>query len=143
MGQRGYHRLKRDQHKHALIPSDRVQTAHPTMSSPIAHAEFCSLLRASTSTLKRRRTIRLRQCLRTIATHTHHHHAQQISIIRSSVDTSSADFKDNARQMNEAIERVRDLQNAASQGGTQKAREKHIQRGKMLPREYIHLLHLM
>jgi 3-methylcrotonyl-CoA carboxylase beta subunit len=113
------------------------------MSSPISHAEFCSLLRATTSSLKRRRNFIPRQCLRTIATHTHYHHAQQISIIRSSVDTSSADFKDNVRQMNEAIDRVKELQNTASQGGTQKAREKHIQRGKMLPREYIHLLHLI
>jgi 3-methylcrotonyl-CoA carboxylase beta subunit len=54
------------------------------------------------------------------------------------VDTSSADFKENARQMKEAIDRVKELQRAAAQGGTQKARDKHIQRGKMLPREYAH-----
>jgi len=38
--------------------------------------------------------------------------------------------------MNEVIDRVKDLHKTVAQGGTEKAREKHIQRGKMLPREY-------
>jgi 3-methylcrotonyl-CoA carboxylase beta subunit len=53
------------------------------------------------------------------------------------VDTSSADFKENARQMDEMVEKLKELRSAISQGGTAKAREKHIQRGKMLPREYV------
>lgn len=77
-----------------------------------------------------------RTWLRTIATHTHSFHANQISVIRSNVDTSSSEFKQNAEQMEEAIQRIRDLKAAAAGGGSKKARDKHIARGKMLPREY-------
>jgi 3-methylcrotonyl-CoA carboxylase beta subunit len=55
------------------------------------------------------------------------------------VDTSSADFKENARQMDEAVEKLKALRSKISQGGSAKAREKHIQRGKMLPRECVAL----
>jgi 3-methylcrotonyl-CoA carboxylase beta subunit len=62
------------------------------------------------------------------------------------VDTSSADFKENAAAMNDVIARMKDLRHEIAKGGSQKAREKHVQRGKMLPREYVyppdsHILH--
>lgn len=96
-----------------------------------------SIFRSARASLKRRRGIEPRQCLRTAATHTHSHHAQQISILRSFVDTSSEDFKENARQMEEAVGKLKELRSTISQGGTAKAREKHIKRGKMLPRECV------
>jgi 3-methylcrotonyl-CoA carboxylase beta subunit len=72
-----------------------------------------------------------------VATHTHSYHANQISIIRSKADTSSEEFKRNAEEMEIAIQRIRDLQAQISMGGSSKARQKHIDRGKMLPREYV------
>lgn len=38
--------------------------------------------------------------------------------------------------MNEAIERLNALHAKVSLGGPEKAKQKHIERGKMLPREY-------
>ncbi|KAF2430800.1 methylcrotonoyl-CoA carboxylase subunit beta [Tothia fuscella] len=107
------------------------------MALPLSQAELSSVLRTARHSLKKRRLLRPRQCLRTVATHTHSHHAQQISIIRSAVDTSSAEFKENSRQMNEVIEKMKELHATAALGGTAKAREKHISRGKMLPRDRV------
>lgn len=73
---------------------------------------------------------------RHIATHTHPEQAAAISIIRTSVDTSSAEFKENMRQMGELTRNMAELHARIAQGGTQKARDKHVARGKMLPREY-------
>jgi 3-methylcrotonyl-CoA carboxylase beta subunit len=39
--------------------------------------------------------------------------------------------------MDEVVEKLKELRSTISQGGTAKAREKHIKRGKMLPREYV------
>jgi 3-methylcrotonyl-CoA carboxylase beta subunit len=41
--------------------------------------------------------------------------------------------------MDEVVEKLKQLRSTISQGGTAKAREKHISRGKMLPREYVFL----
>jgi 3-methylcrotonyl-CoA carboxylase beta subunit len=75
--------------------------------------------------------------LRTAATFTHSHHAEAVSIIPTAVDTSSSDFKENKRQMEEATENLVNLHTKIAQGGPQKARDKHIQRGKMLVRDRI------
>jgi 3-methylcrotonyl-CoA carboxylase beta subunit len=72
---------------------------------------------------------------RSIASYTHSSHADQISIIKSVVDTSSTEYQENKSQMEQAIARIRELKAKAADGGSAKAREKHIQRGKMLPRE--------
>jgi 3-methylcrotonyl-CoA carboxylase beta subunit len=74
---------------------------------------------------------------RTAATFTHSHHAEAVSIIPTAVDTSSSDFKENKRQMEEATENLVNLHTKIAQGGPQKARDKHIQRGKMLVRDRI------
>jgi 3-methylcrotonyl-CoA carboxylase beta subunit len=84
-----------------------------------------------------RRRIRLSH--RCIATHTHSFHADQVSVIRSTVETSSPEFKENEQQMKDAIEKIRDLNQTISKGGSAKAREKHVARGKMLAREYVDL----
>ncbi|KAH3969312.1 hypothetical protein HBI56_029040 [Parastagonospora nodorum] len=77
------------------------------------------------------------QSSRNAATFTHSHHAEAVSIIPTAVDTSSADFKENKRQMEEATNNLVDLHAKIAQGGPQKARDKHIQRGKMLVRDRI------
>ncbi|KAE8151129.1 3-methylcrotonyl-CoA carboxylase, subunit beta [Aspergillus avenaceus] len=75
--------------------------------------------------------------LRSVASYTHPHHASAISVLPTAVDTSSSDFKENAEQMKELVERMGNLHTTISQGGPQKAKDKHIARGKMLPRDRV------
>ncbi|KAJ9219404.1 hypothetical protein DTO027B5_1287 [Paecilomyces variotii] len=77
---------------------------------------------------------------RTIASYTHPHHASAISVLPTAVDTSSADFQENAAQMNELLEKMSKLHEKIAQGGPQKSKEKHLARGKMLPRDRVSAL---
>ncbi|KAI9820048.1 MAG: hypothetical protein M1826_001038 [Phylliscum demangeonii] len=74
---------------------------------------------------------------RSIAVHTHAPHATAISTIRSGVDPTAKDFREKARQMSELVRQCNDLHDKVMQGGSAKAREKHLARGKMLPRDRI------
>ncbi|MCJ1307643.1 Methylcrotonoyl-CoA carboxylase beta chain, mitochondrial [Agyrium rufum] len=74
---------------------------------------------------------------RTIANYTHPHHSAAISIIPSNVDTGSLEYQENAQQMGDLLEKMRDLHSRIELGGPQKARDKHAARGKMLPRDRI------
>ena len=78
-----------------------------------------------------------RQHCRSIATHTSSHHASALSVLPTKVDTSSADFKENAMRFDELMTSMREIHEKVALGGPQKAREKHLARGKMLPREYV------
>lgn len=73
---------------------------------------------------------------RSIATHTYSHHAKQLSILPTNVDTSSSTFRDNASKFNALMSQMEDLHRKIEKGGTEKAREKHLAKGKMLVREY-------
>ncbi|KAK2800977.1 hypothetical protein FQN49_008919 [Arthroderma sp. PD_2] len=70
--------------------------------------------------------------VRGIASFTHTHQANAISVLPTTVDTSSADFQENAKQMDEVLQKMNELHAKIAQGGSQKARDKHIARGKML-----------
>lgn len=74
---------------------------------------------------------------RTIANLTPPHQAAAISRIQSNVDTSSDEFKENERQMDAVMTRMQDLTTQIQQGGPEKARQKHLQRKKMLPRDRV------
>lgn len=74
--------------------------------------------------------------MRRIATHTSSYHAESLSVLPSNVDKTSPDFKENAAQMGELMARMQDIHKKIEGGGPQKARDKHVARGKMLPREY-------
>ena len=74
---------------------------------------------------------------RSIATHTYAHHASAVSVLPTSVDTSSPDYQINAQQMGDLMAQMNDLHAKIEIGGPQKAREKHLARGKMLPRECV------
>lgn len=74
---------------------------------------------------------------RSIATHPYSHHARALSELPTGIDTSSGDYKDNAREFGVVMARLQELHSKIEQGGPQKAREKHVARGKMLPREYV------
>ncbi|OKL61396.1 putative methylcrotonoyl-CoA carboxylase beta chain, mitochondrial [Talaromyces atroroseus] len=74
---------------------------------------------------------------RPVSNYTFPHHANAISVLPTAVDTESADFKENERQMNEILQQMTQIHDKIAQGGSQKAREKHIARGKMLPRDRV------
>ncbi|PYI30357.1 3-methylcrotonyl-CoA carboxylase, subunit beta [Aspergillus indologenus CBS 114.80] len=77
---------------------------------------------------------------RSIANYTHPHHASAISVLPTAVDTTSSDFQENAQQMQELLDRMASLHGTISQGGPQKAKDKHLARGKMLPRDRVSAL---
>ncbi|KAH6605588.1 hypothetical protein Trco_004741 [Trichoderma cornu-damae] len=78
-----------------------------------------------------------RQSRRTAATLTPPHQAGAISRLQSAIDPSSDEFRENERQMADATARLHRLALAIQQGGPPKAREKHVARGKMLPRDRV------
>jgi 3-methylcrotonyl-CoA carboxylase beta subunit len=72
---------------------------------------------------------------RALSTHASTAHAAAVSVLPTAVEPNSAEYKENAAQMDEAVRRVAELHATIAQGGPEKAREKHKARGKMLPRE--------
>ncbi|KAG6104427.1 hypothetical protein E4U14_005733 [Claviceps sp. LM454 group G7] len=74
---------------------------------------------------------------RTIANLTPPHHAAALSRLPTAIDPSSDSFRQNASQMAALTDRLADLTRIAQRGGPDKAREKHLARNKMLPRERI------
>jgi 3-methylcrotonyl-CoA carboxylase beta subunit len=53
------------------------------------------------------------------------------------VDKSSPEFKDNATELGDIMSKYAALHQKISQGGPEKARKKHIERGKMLARDRV------
>ncbi|SPN99836.1 probable methylcrotonyl-CoA carboxylase beta chain, mitochondrial precursor [Cephalotrichum gorgonifer] len=104
-----------------------------------------SLARSSRELLLLRQFTRLRAAAapaaahsrRSIATFTPPSQAGAISLLQTNVDPSSEEFKENERQMAEVVSRMRELTQKAQLGGSAKAREKHIARKKMLPRDRV------
>ncbi|KAL6890369.1 carboxyl transferase [Trichoderma evansii] len=74
---------------------------------------------------------------RSAATLTPPHQAGAISRLPTNVDPSSPEFKDNEAQMADITARLQSLTKTIQQGGSQKARDKHIARNKMLPRDRV------
>ncbi|KAK6225007.1 carboxyl transferase [Colletotrichum tabaci] len=74
---------------------------------------------------------------RTVATFTPPHQANAISRIQTNVDPTSEEFKENERHMGEVMKKMQDLTRKVHLGGSAKAREKHIARKKMLPRDRV------
>ncbi|KAG5938867.1 hypothetical protein E4U59_003539 [Claviceps monticola] len=74
---------------------------------------------------------------RKIANLTPPHHAAALSRLPTAIDPSSDSFRQNASQMAALTARLADLTCTAQRGGPDKAREKHLARNKMLPRERI------
>jgi len=97
--------------------------------------------RALQYTPRRRTTLqqclRLRAQCRLVATYTSPKQAAQISVLQTAVDTRSAGYQENAASMGELTHKIADLHANVAQGGPQKARDKHLQRGKMLVRDRV------
>lgn len=74
---------------------------------------------------------------RSVANYTYGHHASAVSVLATNVDPSSSDYREKAQQMTDAVNRMKCLHEEIEAGGPWKARDKHVARGKMLPREYL------
>ena len=57
--------------------------------------------------------------------------------IASTVDTQGHEFRDNAARMSALVEELRKRRADAAEGGSERARERHVARGKLLPRERV------
>ena len=55
----------------------------------------------------------------------------------SAIDTSASDFRANADTMRMLIAELRNRRDEAAQGGPPRARERHLARGKLLPRDRV------
>ncbi|PQE18078.1 propionyl- carboxylase beta chain protein [Rutstroemia sp. NJR-2017a BVV2] len=91
-----------------------------------------------------KRSIR-QTCLRTtsipsrrmVSTYCPPSQAKAISVIPTNIDTSSEEYTQNLSQMQPIIDHLSTLTARIQQGGRAKAREKHIARNKMLPRDRV------
>ena len=63
-----------------------------------------------------------------------------MSILKTTLDSRSDSFRDNAAAMQNLVQDLREKVNLISQGGGERARAKHLERGKLLPRERIRTL---
>ncbi|KXH49874.1 carboxyl transferase [Colletotrichum nymphaeae SA-01] len=83
------------------------------------------------------RAPRLPRSARTVATFTPPHQASAISRIQTNVDPTSEEYKENEKHMEEVMKKMQDLTRKVHMGGSAKAREKHLARKKMLPRDRV------
>ena len=63
-----------------------------------------------------------------------------MTIIESQINTRSKTFKAQAAEMTKLVDEVRDKAEMVMQGGGEKARERHLSRGKLLPRDRVNRL---
>jgi len=56
------------------------------------------------------------------------------------IDNQSEDFRKNTEQMGKLVEDLRQKLQKSALGGSEKARKKHLDRGKLLSRERVRLL---
>ncbi len=63
-----------------------------------------------------------------------------MSVLKSNLNTRSDDFKSNAAHMQSLVNDLREKVASAKQGGGERARDKHLSRGKLLPRERVRKL---
>lgn len=63
-----------------------------------------------------------------------------MSIIKSKLNPKSSSFSANAERMRSLVDDLKDKMNVIAQGGGKERQEKHIGRGKLLPRERIRRL---
>ncbi|MBV8030931.1 MAG: methylcrotonoyl-CoA carboxylase [Betaproteobacteria bacterium] len=63
-----------------------------------------------------------------------------MSVLKTKLNPRSADFKANDARMRELVADLKEKVRIVSEGGDAAAREKHVSRGKMLPRERVNKL---
>ncbi|KAJ2352528.1 Methylcrotonoyl-CoA carboxylase beta chain, mitochondrial [Coemansia sp. RSA 2618] len=60
-----------------------------------------------------------------------------MTVIPNLVEAKSAQFEENARSMDEAVAQLESAVAQAAQGGSARARQKHVDRNKLLPRDRV------
>ncbi len=60
-----------------------------------------------------------------------------MAILASTVDRNSAEFRANAERMRSLVAELKVRRDQAALGGSEKARERHVSRGKLLPRDRV------
>ncbi|MGI9374001.1 MAG: carboxyl transferase domain-containing protein [Hyphomicrobiales bacterium] len=60
-----------------------------------------------------------------------------MAVLTSSISTASEEFKENAAHMERLVEELTSARGKAASGGSQRSRERHLSRGKLLPRDRI------
>jgi 3-methylcrotonyl-CoA carboxylase beta subunit len=60
-----------------------------------------------------------------------------VARIGTAVDTNASDFRANAEAMQKLVDELRARRDAAAQGGPPRSRERHLSRGKLLPRDRV------
>ena len=63
-----------------------------------------------------------------------------MTVLKSSLDTASPEYARNAAAMRQLVEELREKVEQVRQGGGERARKRHLERGKLLPRERIRQL---
>jgi len=63
-----------------------------------------------------------------------------MAVIKSSINRKSEQYRENLDAMQALVADLRDKVDRIAQGGGERAREKHLKRGKLLPRERIRML---
>jgi 3-methylcrotonyl-CoA carboxylase beta subunit len=66
--------------------------------------------------------------------------SERVSAMRTNLDVRSAEFRANAERMRDLVADLREKTAAVSRGGSDDARRKHQERGKLLPRERVNAL---
>ncbi len=61
-------------------------------------------------------------------------------VLKSNLNTRSDEYKANAAHMQSLVDDLRDKVSTVKQGGGERARDKHLSRGKLLPRERVRKL---
>ena len=61
-------------------------------------------------------------------------------VLKSKLDPASAAFAANAKAMEALVEELGEKTAKAQEGGSERARERHVARGKLLPRERVERL---
>ena len=63
-----------------------------------------------------------------------------MAVLQSAIKTRTDEFRANAERMNALIAELRDKTAGAAQGGSEAARKKYTERGKLLVRDRVNLL---
>ncbi|HVR55729.1 MAG TPA: carboxyl transferase domain-containing protein, partial [Pseudolabrys sp.] len=60
-----------------------------------------------------------------------------MAILSSSIDKNAADFRVNAERMRALVSELQARRAEAALGGSERSRERHVSRGKLLPRDRV------
>ena len=63
-----------------------------------------------------------------------------MSVLKSKIDTAGQGFTENSKAMQSLVDDLKSRMEKIALGGNERARERHLSRGKLLPRERIDLL---